>query len=255
MATKPEKGNKLWLQNLIDTNTGINEGNVSFILWNEQFYSLEGRLPTFEESADLQYSHEQWKQMWLSKSIREALVARGVPLAIPVGNEIDYPLPSVVLTGPQLEAINVVLDLNDTRPHHKKLKDLGISTREWQTWQRDPAFYEYYRQRSESLLKKGSADADQALLDNVRMGDMSAIKYFNEYTGRYRPQDPAVIDFKIMIAQLLDVLAKHLTPEQHNTVALEIQEVLQHNGVASAGDPVPIADGVVIGELIEKARG
>lgn len=227
-----------WAHSLLNKTPELEEQHVPFVLWQEQFYLDAGRLPTFEESSDLGLSLDKWQQFWINRGVRQALTDKGIPLLIPTGEGVDYPIPSAVLSGRQLECINALLDVNDTRPDHKKLRDMGITSREFETWNSNRVFREYYEQRAKNLLERGSTDADRALLDNVRMGDLSAIKYFDEKTGRYRPHDPQIVNFTLLVNQIIEILAARLTPEMLKMVSADIKQSMAAQGLPTFSLPV-----------------
>jgi hypothetical protein len=112
----------------------------------------------------------------------------------------------------QLIAVNTMLDLIDQRSEKKKLQDLGISTVQWQTWLKDKTFSSYLHQRAEAMLGDHQHEAQLALLDKIRMGDINAIKYYNEMTGKYVQQTASgsgttqLTDFKQLLIRILEVI-------------------------------------------------
>jgi hypothetical protein len=112
----------------------------------------------------------------------------------------------------QLIAVNTMLDLIDQRSEKKKLQDLAISSVTWQTWLKDPVFSKYLHERAEAMLGDHQHEAQLALLDKIRMGDINAIKYYNEMTGRYVPQTNTgtgttqLTDFKQLLIRILEVI-------------------------------------------------
>lgn len=99
----------------------------------------------------------------------------------------DYKLPvsHSKLTPVQLLAANSMLDLTDNKTNKKKLQDLGVTTKQYNAWMRDPEFRGYIQQRAENLLGDNQHEALLALLDKVNSGDTKAIELYLEMTGRY----------------------------------------------------------------------
>lgn len=118
--------------------------------------------------------------------------------------------PNGVLTELQLAAANVMLDLRDNRSQKKKLQDFGIPTQKWEAWLRDPAFQAYLRQRAENILGDNLHESHLALVDRVRSGDINAIKYFNEITGRYTPRSDNQIDVNVVLLRVLEAIQRHV---------------------------------------------
>lgn len=117
----------------------------------------------------------------------------------------------------QLIVADTMLDLLDSRSDKKKLQDLGVSTREWRSWLAQPGFAQYLDENTQQLLKHGQHEAALALMDRVRAGDLKAIAYLHEYTGRFsqRKTDQST--------------TVNLTPTnniQVNQIAVDVQGVL-----------------------------
>lgn len=131
------------------------------------------------------------------------------------------------LTPLQLIAVNMMLDLIDQRSEKKKLQDIGVSTAQWQMWLKDPTFAKYLHQRAEAMLGDHQHEAQLALLDKIRMGDINAIKYYNEMTGKYKPETASspstnmVTDFKQLLIRILEVINDEVNDP---TVAFKIAE-------------------------------
>jgi Helix-turn-helix of insertion element transposase len=244
------KSEKRWTKEQLDKDTRLDEHQVGFILWCEQYYMLHSKLPEYEITTEhITITEVQWNEYWRLPQIREALVSKGIPLLLPQG--VDATPESVtapILTGRQLQLLNILLDTNDTRPDHKKCSDLGVSNQEYQAWLNDPVFSSYYNARADKLLKNSSADADRALLDNIRMGDHRSIEYYNEMTGRYRKQDPQVVNFTLLVNQIIDILAAELTPDQANKIAGRILTSVQASGIP-LGMPAPVGNTVIVDAL------
>ena len=225
-----------WTKDQLDKDSLIDEQQLEFILWVEQYYMLHSELPDYDTSAEhIAITEELWREYWLYAPIREALLTRGIPLRLPDGADIVQGNGAVqyapILTGRQLALINSLLDPMDMRPDHKKVSDAEVSKAEYQAWEQYPVFRAYYDQRVEKLFNASAREADRALMDNVKNGDQSAIKYFNEMTGRYRPQDPQVINFQLMTNQLIDILAGALEPAQLERIQEQIYNVLTSAGI------------------------
>lgn len=235
---------KEWVNKLIDKNPGLEEQHVEFILWIEQYFLLNGRLPTHSESQEfISVDSTEWSSFWKNNAVRSCLLTRGVPLRHPepISKEALESLPDAVLSYRQLECIKVLYDPNDMRPDHTKLKKLGIKTTEYEAWRRDPAFLNYAHQRASNLVKDLDDDAYRAFADNVRSGDHNAIKMFFEMKGIYRANDPSVLSLQTVIQQIIDIIQREITdPGQlqrisgHIFMALNQQTVQNPNLINKA---------------------
>lgn len=180
----------------------FNEKQWNLVNFIEQDYLATGKLPTFERvsAVGLLNDRKYWTDFFNSEEVRTALLGRGIKLG---GTE--------VLTEEQLTAVNVMLDLRDTRSQKKKLADLGIATQKWEAWLRDPGFQNYLRQRAEAILGDNTHEAALALVDRVRSGDTNAIKFYYEITGRYAPSKGTDINLPALLMRILEIIQKHVS--------------------------------------------
>lgn len=178
----------------------------------EQYWLIHGRVPTQQQAAELGIDPKRYMDAFTNRTFREELSNRGLGIE----NPDDPKIVSWALTDKQLAAANIMLDLLDNRSRKRKLSDLEISTQEYQAWLRDPAFQGYLAARSETLLKDNKHEAHAALLDRVRTGDISAIKYYNELTGRYIPASSraASIDPMEIIERVIEILQTNIQDKQ-----------------------------------------
>lgn len=178
----------------------------------EQYWFQHSTVPSEDYCAENGLDRKFYQKCFKSKNFREALLARGVLIrGVTVGNDPFTKMSA--LTEEQLTVANVLLDRNDNRSRKKKLQDLQVSSAQLNSWYRDPAFQHYMRERTEGMLgESGAVEADLALLDSLRDGDLSAVKYFNEFTGRYRPnQATDSVDVKQLLQLFIEVIQKHVT--------------------------------------------
>lgn len=151
---------------------------------------------------------------------------------------IIYPPAEDRFTPDQMHAVAAMMDLVDRRSDEKKLRDLGISTRQWATWLQDDEFANYLRDRSEKLLANSTHEAHKGLLKGVRQGNQASVKTFYEITGRYRPNEEQQIDVRRVLHTFIEVLQKHLKdPVVLHAIAMELSQVASaesySNGLAN----------------------
>jgi len=137
--------------------------------------------------------------------IKQSFEARGIPTIEAMG-----------LTAQQVQVINLVLNLSDTRSERKKLSDENVTARVWEGWKKDPKVREYMRVRSEQILEGAIPEAHLALVDRVRSGDITALKFYYEMTGRYTGQQ-AGMDPRVLLTKVFDIITKHV----QNPIALQ----------------------------------
>lgn len=131
-------------------------------------------------------------------------------------------------------AISYILDYHDKRPIRVKLKDLGVTTTDYNNWLKEERFHTLLKRELDARFKNVDIDAQLGLARLVLDGDLNAIKYYYEFTGKYRPSTETNVNITIVLAKLMDVLVRHLDSEVLDTIATEIErEVLAPLGQAS----------------------
>lgn len=131
-------------------------------------------------------------------------------------------------------AISYILDYHDKRPIRVKLKDLGVTTTQYNDWLKEERFHTLLKRELDARFKNVDIDAQLGLSRLVLDGDLNAIKYYYEFTGKYRPSTETNVNITVVLAKLMDVLVRHLDSEILDTIATEIErEVLAPLGQAS----------------------
>lgn len=187
----------------------------TFINYIDQMWVKHARLPTETESKTSGFALTQWRHLVSSELYAEELYLRGVPKAaiLELQNQVKD---RKVLSDRQMAVASIVLDNHDNRPRIKKLTESGVTTQEWQQWLLDPTFSDYMQTRMGKLLWASTFEADAALLSKVRQGDVRAIAYMNEYTGKYVPASSggkvpeAALDVKAFLVKVMETLQKHV---------------------------------------------
>jgi hypothetical protein len=226
----------------VDAPTKLSEQQRSLLSYCEQQWFLKGRLPTPQELCK-KYSLTPSKlNEWLNSDLfKQNFEARGMPI-----------IQGLDLTPTQITVINTLMNLADTRSERKKLSDLGISASQWSGWKRDPAVMEYMRARSEQILEGAIPDAHLALVEKVQAGDMSALKFYYEMTGRYTGQRPGM-DPQALLTRVFDIIAKHVNN-------IEVLDGIAHDFLLLAGvdrlgnmksDKPPVAGEIVQEQTID----
>jgi hypothetical protein len=187
----------------------LNGAQHDFLNFIEQYWYEHGSIPTKDYARDCGLSADSLWDNFNKPDFRDAVLSRGISLR---GLEYAPGDPrGRVLTEEQLTVANVMLDIRDNRSQKKKLAELEIPTQKWEAWLRDPAFQNYIRNRAEASLGDNQHEAHLALVDRVRSGDVSAIKYFNELTGRYIPQRSSNVDVGMVLMRVVEIIQRHVT--------------------------------------------
>jgi hypothetical protein len=217
---------------------------LEFATFIEQCFLADNELPPYEKVADkLGFaSRKEFDKMWGNPKIRNYLKKVGIDVDRIIGGVSD------VLTPIQLLTLNTLLDFNDPRPFHRKLQQLGVNSRDFAAWKRDPAFAVYYKKRIQGLVDQ-SHEVDLALFERAIDGDITAIKFYNELTGRYRPQTAGVevANVKLLVLKLMEVITRKLQdqPELLYEIGLELEAI----SVMDLGDSTPVGQ-VIQGQKV-----
>lgn len=225
-----------------DTTDALTE-EEEFLNFLEQYWYQYGTVPTRDRAVELGIPSKLWTDSFQNAEFRKQCLERGISLR---GLKLELePTPAwrqMMLTEEQLTVANVLLDNTDNRSAKKKLQDLGISTAKYQSFLKDPTYQDYIQSRAEAMLGENQHEAHIALVDRVRSGDISAIKYFNEITGRYVPsRGESNINVTLILMQMLEIIQRHV--RDLGTQELIAQEFLALSEptrmIQAAVEPVP----------------
>jgi hypothetical protein len=155
-------------------------------------------------------------------------VRRGLsPAAMRLRNDVDFPVTDYPLTAEQLAAANLLLDFSDSRSQAAKLKEIGVSTTKYNNWLRNPEFAAYLRERAEQLVDNTGHEAHTALLKQVQRGNMSAITYYNQMTGRFTPGQEQQMNVAAILVRVVEAVQRHVKdPEVIRAIATEFNDII-----------------------------
>ena len=228
------------------TDPKLSADEYDLLTFLEQYYLTQQGLPSSSVLGSLGLDEVLYLGALKKPEFRDALEQRGVPSKIFAGvlpttsDEKVSSWKDHSLSEEQLLCANAVLDSTDNRSRRKKLAELGISTQKYEQWMRDPVFSSYLRTRAEALLVDSAHESHLALVDRVKSGDVSAIKYYNELTGRYvqaSSRNGSSTDVRMVLLRVIEVLQRHLEPE---TLAIVGHELLQLVEGGSSDTVVPV---------------
>ena len=113
----------------------------------------------------------------------------------------------------------------DKRTIPAKLKEAGLSTKDWQAFLRRKRHYEYFQSRLDEVFDEDIRnEAKLALAKSVTNGDLQAIKYYNELKNIYRPETQNSLQLiSVVLTAVMEILAANVSSEVLNRVAAEIR--------------------------------
>jgi hypothetical protein len=219
----------------------MSDEEYDLLCFIEQIYLQKGKVPTVEFIGLSGFKEDTYFKAIKKVTFRDGLIARGIRLNVLEGLEdtdSDKPWKQWALTEEQLSCANVLLDFTDTRSRAKKLSELGITTAKYQSWLRDPAFQGYLRDRSEGVLQDNQHEAHLALVDRVSTGDINAIKYYNELSGRFVPNKNSNVDIGTVLLRVIEVIQRHVQdPVALTGIGSELMALSE--AMNSSAQPVP----------------
>lgn len=177
----------------------LTDAELDLIFFIERFAATTGSAPT-DKQINQRFTGIDLATFKANPLVQKSLKARG----------IVYPAIQDRLTDEQMHAIATMLDAYDRRSDEKKLRDLGITTRQWATWLLDDEFAAYVRDRSEKMLDNSVFEAHKGTLKAARNGNIAGAKLLYEITGRYRPNEEQQIDVRRVLHTFIEVIQRYV---------------------------------------------
>ena len=210
----------------------LNEQELDYVDYVTQHYFQKGTPPVPETKEETVFA----QKCFAKKSFREALEERGIIFRKEINDFKKY-----TLSPEQLLVANAILDYTDTRSQKKKLQDCEVSTQQFQQWMRDPVFVDYLNERSAHIIDNSAFEINNALMDEARRGNIKAIEYVNEMTGRYIPIHKRVghnqsgVDVHGLIMKIIEIIQVRVTdPEVQLAISEDVSRLIAAQNTASA---------------------
>jgi hypothetical protein len=115
----------------------------------------------------------------------------------------------------QMYAIQILTD-----PTHKaktlqaKLRLAGVPYAKYRNWLKQPTFSRYLNNLTEGMLSEHAGDMHTVLLNKALNGDLNAIKYAHELSGRHDPNQQQVKDLGRIVDALIEVISQEVTDQE-----------------------------------------
>lgn len=187
---------------------------------------------------DAELSKDEVELVWASSKLQRSLAERGIKttsnpnLTLRQENFLQAYLNPMNLLTPQVLA-----------------KRMKISLNEIDGWMRQKEFAAAMAAKSEDNLKKYLPMADAALGQLVQQGDMKAITFINQMTGRFDPNAKQNLDVPALLMQVQDIILRHvLDPAQKRNIARELIALAQGQSHFAAL-PEPVQNSVHLEEV------
>src|SRR5690349_8517787 len=179
----------------------LNDRQMEMVFFIERHHALNGEAPSKEQMHErFELFDGEYDTFAKHPLVKKSMKYRG----------ISFPAAKDVLTAAQMTAIAAMLDYTDRRSDEKKLRDVGITTRQWTTWMLDDTFADYLRDRSERMIIGAQHEAHKGLIKGVRNGNVASVKYYNELTGRYNPEADNNVNVRALLMTMIEILQKYI---------------------------------------------
>lgn len=184
---------------------------------------------------DASLTKEQVELVWPSTKFQKSLESRGIATT-----------KNPNLTLRQETFLQAYLNPLNLKPPQVLAKQMKIGVPELDGWMRQKEFARAMSAKAQENLEKYIPMADQALGQLVQQGDMKAITFLNQLTGRFDPSKQNVIDIASVMMQVQDVILRHVRePEIKRNIAREL--IMIANGQnPMAAIPEPISDTIEV---------
>lgn len=138
-----------------------------------------------------------------SEEYRDAMLARGIRVGKSRG-----------LLPEQAYALEILTDPSRTGTFQNKLKTAGITYTKWRSWLKDPTFSAAFNAITENAILEHQGDVNTALINKALSGDMRAIEYYNQFSGRFDPNRIQVTNLQAIISGLIEIIVRHVSDEK-----------------------------------------
>lgn len=210
-------------QSTIPRQQHLTSNQLEIVFYIERYHSSVGDAPTDEKILDeFNIEPAELTEFKQNSLVLKSMEARGIP----------YPHPSDKFTPSQMAAAATMLDPYDRRSDEKKLRDIGLTTRQWSSWLQDREFASYLRDRSELMFQNSMLEAHKGIIKGMRNGNVASITKYYEMTGRHDPNRENQVNVQLILHSLIEVIQRYVKdPVVMHNIATEMSSIAaQQNG-------------------------
>lgn len=178
---------------------------------------------------DASLTKKEVETIWPSSKFQKSLETRGIATT-----------KNPNLTLRQETFLQAYLNPMNLKTPQVLAKQMKITAIELDGWTRQKEFAKAMSAKAQDNLEKYIPMADQALGQLVQQGDMKAITFLNQLTGRFDANKAGVIDIASVMMQVQDVILRHVRePEIKRNIARELIMIANgQNPMAAISEPV-----------------
>lgn len=141
---------------------------------------------------------------------------------------VNWSSKSAGITPEQSFALSILTDPT-AGSFQVRLRKAGITYTKWQAWLRQPLFSQAFTAITEGSLKDNVGAVHTALVKKATDGDVRAMEFFYQISGRFDPAREQNMNMQAIILQLIEVLTKRLgnQPELLEVIGADIESILE----------------------------
>ena len=139
---------------------------------------------------------------------RQDMIERGIAV------DVDIPIgQSNGLTAEQISVLSHLSDTTTTKGIPSRLKELGVKPATYRAWLRQKPFNDAIRAMAGNALQDAIPMAETMLSAQAQAGDLRAIKFLFEVTGRHDPARQQAVDTQALVGVIIDCIQEVLGRE------------------------------------------
>lgn len=163
------------------------------------------------------------------EAYRKTCEARGINLSARPG-----------LTHEQELALSIIMDPSAGKGLSQRLKRAGVPRAKYDAWKKNPVFNAHLTAVGENVLKNAETDMMVSLAGMAADGDLGAIKFSFEVTGRHDPQQRQIMDVQVVLAKMVEIVKEHVKdPATLEAIGRDLVLLASTTGAAQQIAPEP----------------
>jgi hypothetical protein len=221
----------------------LDRGTTNMTIFNhvvtsvQEYYRQYHRIPDAKAvlESGVRSTHPSVCRIMASPGFEKAMEARGIPTTSTNGLSPQQSILLSLLTNPA-----------DRRPLNARLKAVGINYHTYRNWLRNPLFANAINREAETTLQAHTGDVLTQLTSKAVGGDLNAIKFHLEVSGRHDPNGNKGPDAQVIVARVLEIIMRRVKDP------LTLKEISGDLELLALGDAVsaPQPHSVVVGQPV-----
>lgn len=181
----------------------------------QTYFLANGSLPSVDELYALwpKITRKTYAGIFATPELAVALDHRGIQWDSDSG-----------LSMKQQMALLKLADPTDRRKLSIRLRELGVSMPEYQSWMKNPQFETALTKRTKDAFKEYLPDVRLALVSAAQDGNIQAIDRVLAITGEWDPSQREVQNARSVVLTVLQAVAKHADKATREKILADVEE-------------------------------